>query len=73
MLDQAGWITPGSRGPLPGHAVPACRCLCETAPVLSSGDLGGADRGVRDGATITWRTQPRHGDVMGPWHAQRVS
>jgi len=43
--------------------------LFETAPVLRQGDGFLDDRGFLDGATITWRKQQRHVEVMVPWKA----
>jgi len=51
------------------HDLPACRLLFETAPVLRQGDGFLDDRGFLDGATITWRKQQRHVEVMVPWKA----
>lgn len=52
-----------------GHDVPLGRLWFETAPVVSKGDGFLEDRGCLDGATITWRTQPRHVDGMVPLQA----
>lgn len=55
------------------HDLPACRLLCETAPVLRKGDLLLEDRGFLDGATITLLTQQRHVDVIVPLQATMLS
>ena len=49
--------------------LPAGRLLFETAPVLSKGEVFLEDRGFLDGATITWRKQQRHVDVIVPLKA----
>jgi len=69
VFDHAGLITQVGLCPMQVHDLPACRLLFETAPVLRKGDWLLEDRGCLDGATIPWRKQPRHVDVMVPLKA----
>jgi hypothetical protein len=73
LLDHAGLITQVGLCPIHVHALPACRLLCETAPVLRTGDLLVEDRGFLDGATITLLKEQRHVDVIVPLKATRLS
>ena len=73
LVDSAGLITPVGLSPSHVHDLPACRLLLETAPVLRAGELGLADRGCVDGATRTFLKHERHGEVMGPLKAHRLS
>ena len=73
LLDHAGLIPQVGLCPLHVHDWPACRLLCETAPVLRPGDLLLEDRGCLDGATITLLKHQRHVEVIGPLQSKMVS
>jgi hypothetical protein len=47
--------------------------LCETASGLRAGDLVWEDRGLMDGATITFLKQQRHVDVLVPLQGNLLS
>jgi hypothetical protein len=73
VLDHAGLITQVGLSPIQVHDLPLCRLLFETAPVLRAGDLVLEDRGVVDGATITFLKQQRHVDVSVPLKSTMLS
>lgn len=73
VLDHAGLSTQAALAPIQVHDLPLCRLLFETAPGLRAGDVVLEDRGVVDGATLTFLKQQRHVDVMVPLQAKMLA
>jgi hypothetical protein len=73
LLDHAGLITQVGLCPMQVHDVPVCRLLFETASVLRKGDVLLEDRGLIDGATLTFLKQQRHVDVIVPLQSTMLS
>lgn len=73
LVDHAGLLTQGGLCPMQVHALPLCRLLFETAPVLRAGELLWEDRGFVEGATLTLLKPQRHVEVSVPLQSTMLS
>jgi hypothetical protein len=73
LLDTAGLLTQVAVGQIQTHDCKLCGPLLRSSPVLRAGDLLLEDRGLIDGATITYLKAKRKVSVVVPLRSDMLS